>query len=198
MLLKLSIFTVIISVPVIIYWLYIRQKMKIDYRRLLSYFLFGSWFGMCGEIFLDTFVNKILQVPIPLWEYRILPIHNATTSWYGPIMWGIAAVCVCFYEHYSRKKVTKFGKLGAILSEAGFLMIAELYFDISGYFLFHEYFFYYFSPEFLHFSALVNVPFWWCGYKMVVKASDALYKKEKLTIPLAIMMIIIVLWGFGQ
>lgn len=194
---KLSIFTCIISLPIIIYWLIIKNKKNIDYRRLLSYFIFGSWFGMCGEIFLDTIINKILQVPIPLWEYRVLPIHNNATSSFGPIMWGIAAVGVCLFQHYNCYEtcLKQLKKWKLFFVEAGFLMLAEMYFDITGYFIFNDYFFYYFSPEFYHFSALVNIPFWWCGYKILVKASDLFYKQEKLNITIASLMIIILIWG---
>lgn len=193
MLFKLFVFTLIIILPLFLYWLFARKKFDIDYRKVFSYFVFASWFGMCGEIFLDTIINRMFQLPIPLWEYRILPIHNASTSSYGPIMWGAAAAYVCFYENYSVKKSMTVGKFGAFMLEAGFLMFAELYFDISGYFLFDEYFFYYFSPEFLHFSALVNIPFWWCGYKVVVKAGELFNRNEKLNIAIAIMMIIVVI-----
>lgn len=191
----LFVFTVIITAPLLVYWLFIRKTTEIDYRLILSYFLFGSWFGMCGEVFIDTLINKFLQVPVPLWEYRILPIHNKITSSYGPVMWGIAAVYVCFFQHYSSKKKLK-NKFAIFLAESSFLMFAELFFDISGYFLFNEYFFYYYSPEFLHFSALVNIPMWWCGYKLMVKAGDAFNRNEKASVPIAVMMVIIVIWGF--
>ena len=194
---KLLIFTVIIAAPGLIYWYFSKDKYDIDKRKLISYFLFGSWFGMCGEVFIDTVINKILHVPVPLWEYRILPIHDKITSSYGPIMWGFAAVCICLYENYSVKTKANMKPVAAFFAESGFLIIAELYFCIAGYFLFDEYFFYYFSPEFLHFSALVNIPLWWCGYKLVVKASEVLYKQEKLNATLAFVMIVIVLWGFG-
>lgn len=194
---KLLIFTVIIAAPGLIYWYFSKDKYDIDKRKLLSYFLFGSWFGMCGEVFIDTVINKILNVPVPLWEYRILPIHDKITSSYGPIMWGFAAVCICLYENYSVKTKANMKSVAAFFAESGFLIIAELYFCITGYFVFDEYFFYYFSPEFLHFSALVNIPLWWCGYKLVVKASEVLYKQEKLNATLAFVMIVIVLWGFG-
>jgi hypothetical protein len=194
--LQMIIFTVIITMPVFLYWLYVRKKYEIDYRKILSYFLFGSWFGMCGEVFIDAFVNKLLQLPIPLWEYRIMPIHNAMTSSYGPIMWGVAAVGICFYQNYSAKKKMKVNKFGEFLIESWFLMFSELFFDITAYFYLGEYFFYYYSPEFLHFSAFVNIPMWWCGYKMIVKVSEAMNRQEKITIPLAIMMIITMIWGF--
>ncbi len=197
MLLKLILFTLIISLPCLSYWLFIRKKLAVDYQLVLSYFIFGSWFGMCGEVFLDTVINQLFQLPIPLWEYRILPIHRASTSSYGPIMWGIASVCVCFFHHYTpQKNSKKRSKIALFLIESGFLMIAELYFDISGYFLFNEYFFYYFSPEFFHFSALVNVPFWWCGYKLIVKAGVLLKDELKFNSLLALLMIVITIWGF--
>src|SRR5690606_5823123 len=166
-------------------------------KLVLSYFIFGSWFGMCGEVWLDTVINQLLKAPIPLWEYRILPIHRASASSYGPIMWGMAAVCVCFFHNYTpQKDRKKRSKFAMFLIESGFLMVAELYFDISGYFIFDEYFFYYFSPEFFHFSALVNVPFWWCGYKMMVKAGKVFRNELKFNLLLAFVMILVVIWGF--
>ncbi len=198
MIAKLALFTIVITVPILFYWFYINKKTTIDYRLLLSYFIFGSWFGMCGEIFIDTAINKLLKIPIPLWEYHITPIHNNATSMYGPIMWAIAAVCVCFFQHYNlyATKIKKLKGWKLFIAEAGFLMLAEIYFNIAGYFIFNDYFFYYFSPEFNHFSALVSIPFWWCGYKVIVKASDLFYKQEKLNFVIAFLMITIIIWGF--
>jgi hypothetical protein len=35
------------------------------------------------------------------------------------------------------------------------------------------------------------MPFWWVGYKMMVKYAQIMYKQEKLNIGLAIMMIVV-------
>lgn len=130
-------------------------------------------------------------------EYHILPIHDKATSSFGPIMWGIAAVGICFFQHYNRKEmqINRLKQWQRIFIEASFLMLAKMYFDCIGYLIFNDYFFYYFSPELYHFSALINIPFWWCGYKIGVKASDLFYKQEKINITIAILMLTILLWS---
>lgn len=192
MIIKLIILTVVIALPLLIYWFVNRKEIEFDNRKIVSYFLLGSWFGMCGEIFLDRGIYAIFHVP--LWEYRILPIHHGFTSYFGPVMWGLAAIYVCFFK-LATEKTPITNRWTLFLSESVFLLTVELFFNGMSYWIFREYFFYYTPPDLGHFSSLVTIPFWWIGFKMIYKASQLLYKNERFNVLLAIMMIVVVLWG---
>lgn len=191
MILKLIFFTILQYIPLYFWYKTLKNKnINVDFRLLISYFIFGSWFGMYGELFLFKFVEFIFNEPI--WEYRTLPIHNGITSSYGPIMWGNAAVYICFHKNYQifNFKIKK-NFLTTFALESGYLLLLELVFNFIAFGLFKDYFFYYFFPDLGHWTSLTNLPFWWVGYQIMVKYSKIMYKEEKINISLAIMLIII-------
>lgn len=189
MIFKLVIFTIAQYIPLFIWHQRLKKKqVNVDWRLVLSYFIFGSWFGMFGELFLFKFIDLIFHAPI--WEYRTLPIHKGITSSYGPIMWGMAAVYICFHKNYQLNP-KKRSLLASFVLESSFLLILELLFNFLAYFMFNEYFFYYFVPDLLHWSSFTNMPFWWVGYQIMVKYAKVMYKQEKLNLAIAIMMVII-------
>ncbi len=187
---KVFIFIIIQFVPLIV-WFYLlkRKNIQVDWRLILSYFAFGSWFGMMGELFLYKIIEWIFHMPI--WEYRTFPVHNGITSSFGPIMWGNAAIYICFHKNYQLFPLKKKNPIKSFLFESGFLLVIEMIFNFVAYFLFNDYFFYYFVPDLWHWSSFTNLPFWWAGYKFIVKFSSLFYKEEKLNISIAILIIVV-------
>ncbi len=190
MILKIILFTLIQFVP-IYFWVFLlkRKQIKVDWRLVISYFIIGSWFGMFGELFLFKLIDWVFNFQI--WEYRTLPIHNGVTSSFGVIMWGNAAIYVCFHKNYQLYIVKKRNIITSFILESGYLLILELIFNFTAYGIFNEYFFYYFVPDLMHWSSFTNMPFWWAGYQIMVKYAKVMYKQEKLNLTIAIMMIVI-------
>lgn len=191
MVLKILFFTFLQLIPLYIWYKLLKKKqIEIDFRLIISYFIFGSWFGMFGELFLFEFVDFIFNEPI--WEYRTLPIHDGITSSYGPIMWGNAAVYICFHKNYQLLNFKlKKNFFTVFVLESGFLLLLELLFNFIAFGIFKDYFFYYFFPDLGHWTSLTNLPFWWIGYQIIVKFSNKMHKEEKLNLALALMLIII-------
>jgi hypothetical protein len=92
---------------------------------------------------------------------------------------------------HSQDKSKKRNVLVDFALEAGFLLVLEILFNLTAYAIFNNYYFYYFVPDLFHWSSFSNMPFWWVGYKMMVKYAQIMYKQEKLNIGLAIMMIVV-------
>lgn len=189
MIYKLLLFTIVHYIPLFVWSQLLKKKqIKVDWRLVLSYFILGSWFGMFGELFLFKIVDWTFHAPI--WEYRLFPIHNGITSSFGPIMWGNAAVYICYHKNYQLKP-KKRSLLASFALESSYLLVFELIFNFLAYFIFNDYFFYYFVPDLWHWSSFTNMPFWWVGYQIMVKYSKVMYKQEKLNLLIAIMMIVI-------
>jgi hypothetical protein len=189
--LKIFVFTIAQYIPLLLWYKLIKNRgISIDWRLVISYFIFGSWFGMFGELFLFKCIEFIFNSPI--WEYRTLPIHNGITSSYGPIMWGNAAIYICFHKNYQLKPSNNKSNLRAFVLESGYLLVLELLFNFLAFVLFQEYFFYYFVPDLGHWTSFTNLPFWWVGYQIIVKYSRVLYKEEKLNLAIAAMLLVIV------
>ncbi len=191
--LKLIIYFLISLIPLFFWYkLAIKKGFKVDLRLILSYFIFGSWFGMYGELFLYKIIDVIFHSPI--WEYRILPIHKQITSSYGPFMWGVASIYICFHHNYSLIQFKNQSKILAFISEAGYLLVLEVIFNVLACFMFNQYFFYYHVPDLWHLTSFTNMPFWWVGYKMVVKYGDLLNGNEKLNAAIAFIMIVVAIF----
>lgn len=187
---KVIFFTVCCIVPLIV-WYFLANKRgdKVEIRLLISCFIFGSWFGMFGELFLYRVIDLIWHQPI--WEYRTMPIHHKITSAYGPIMWGLSSVYICFHHHYNLVKISNLHWAMRIFYEALFLLVLEVLFNFLAYGIFKEYFFYYFVPDLWHWTSLTNLPFWWAGYKMIMKVGKILNHQEKLNLALATVMLVV-------
>lgn len=192
MIYKLFIFIIIQLFPLAI-WLYLlkRKGIKVDWKLIFTYFVFGSWFGMAGELFLNKIIEWFFGMPI--WEYRVLPIHNGVTSSFGPVMWGIATVYVCFHKNYQLYPLKIKNPITLFLLESGYLLVLELVFNFVGFFLFNDYFFYYFVADLWHWSSLTTMPFWWIAYKVAVKYSSVFYNEQKLNIVIAVTLIVALL-----
>lgn len=188
---KLIVFTLLQYIPIYIWCKKLQKRaIVVDWRLIFSYFMIGSWFGMFGELFLFKFVELIFNAPI--WEYRTLPIHNGITSSYGPVMWGNAAIYICFHKNYKLNQLNlKNSKLVDFVLESGYLLMLEVVFNVIAFAIFDDYFFYYFVPDLWHWTSLTNLPFWWVGYQIIVKFSKVFYKEEKLNLAIATMLIII-------
>ena len=191
MVFNVILFTILISL-VGIGWTYYATKkgQQIDYRLMLSYFIFGSWFGMYGELFLFKIIDLIFHSPI--WEYRTMPIHNKITSSFGPIMWGFSAVYIYLHKNHSFYTINEKNKLVSFLHEAGYLLVLELLYNFIAYGIFNDYFFYYHVPDLWHWTSFTNMPFWWVGYKMIVKYGEAMNRKEKLNGAIAVVLLVVV------
>jgi hypothetical protein len=188
--LKIFILTILYLVPLYIWYRILkRRNIVVDIRLILSYFIFGSWFGIFGELFIAKLLGWTLNIAI--WEYRTLPIHHGITSSYGPIMWGITAIYICFYKNYQLSAFVNKSRIMSFVLESFFLLIVELFFNFLAFGIFNEYFFYYFFPDLMHWSSFAALPFWFCGYQVIVKYGEVMYKEEKLNLIIAIMLIII-------
>src|ERR1700685_2392626 len=67
--------------------LLVRKWKKIEIKVAIVYFMTVALVGLYGEVFLDSAYNHFIGHP--LWRYNILPIHNAYTSSFAVIVWGL-------------------------------------------------------------------------------------------------------------
>lgn len=190
-LLKLLFFTLLQYIPLYIWSLSLKRKqIDLNWNLIISYFIFGSWFGIFGEFFIFKIINLFFDMPI--WEYRILPIPSKIVSYYGPIMWGNAAVYICFHKQYHFLNIeSEHSFLKNFVIPSGFLLFLELMFNLLAYAIFNNYFFYYFVPDLGHWTSVTNLPFWWLGYRAINKYCFIMQNENKLNFVLALMFIFI-------
>lgn len=192
MTLKLILINVVkIIVLYLLYYFFIKKReLKINWRLALSFFIIGTWFGIACEIFGDK-IASLFQIKI--WEYRILEIHDGASSLYGPLLWSMMGLYIYIYQNFIDTLIKNKSKFLRFLSESGYLLVLEFIFNLIGYLVFNEYFFYYFAPDLFHLSTFLVLPLWWGYYHVIIRLSSVFYKKEKLNIVLAVLMLVLLL-----
>jgi hypothetical protein len=152
-----------------------KEFKKADIKLALLYFITVGSIGVFGEIFLDTVYNYF--VGNPLWEYRILPIHNGYTSVYAPIVWGIYGFHLYLFHDtlHTKWSITRTRYLALILSVEALLLEAAL--TISSKFLLGDFMYYYFPSDLWHVSSFQNIPFYFICGVIIVKTMRR-FKKD--------------------
>jgi len=143
-----------------------KEFKKIDIKIAILYFVTIGMIGVFGEIFLDTVYSYFIGNP--LWRYNILPVHNAYTSIYAPIVWGIYGFHLYLLHDTFRQKWSINGtlQLALILSFEALLLEAVL--TISSKFLLGDLMYYYYPDDLWHVSSFQNIPFYFiCGLIIV-------------------------------
>ena len=138
------------------------QWKRVEPKLALLYFLTVAMIGIYGEIFLDT-TYKIL-VGHPLWRYQILPIHNAYTSSYAAIIWGLYGFHLYLLHDTmgSKWSIYRTRHLALIFSLEALIMEALV--TISARLLLGKYLYYYLPSDLWHVSSIQNIPFYFiCG-----------------------------------
>lgn len=113
-----------------------------------------SVFGPFGEILVGTLYFNVFGVP--LWQYRILPVHAAYTSMLAPLVWGVGGL-VTFFIHECVLKNKYSTLIHAVLITVELLIVE---FIINGLYLLitDGYIFYYFPGDLRHIVSLQTLP----------------------------------------
>jgi hypothetical protein len=134
----------------------IGRPKKLEFNQTLAYIVAVATVGVFGEIFLDTIYNYF--VGNPLWEYRILPVHNGYTSSYAVVTWGIYG----FYLSMLHDTLSKYNwsilKLALLMSVEA--LFAEAALTVSAKLFLGEFLYYYFPDDLWHISSFQNIPFY--------------------------------------
>jgi hypothetical protein len=133
------------------------KKRKIDYKLLILYISFMAMAGPFGEIVVGTFYESIAG--FPLWQYQILPTHNAYTSLYAPVIWGIAGAFLYYSSEILKVWTTKpkVQKASLIMFET---ILFEATLNLSFLALSGSLIFYYTPGDLWHITSLQTLPFY--------------------------------------
>lgn len=157
--------------------LIVRRWKTIELKRAVLYFLTVALIGVFGEIFLDSTYRFF--VGHPLWRYNILPIHNAYTSYYAVVVWGLYGLHLyLLHDSLSSKwSINKTKHLALIFSVEA--LVAEALLTISSRLLLGKYMYYYLPSDLWHVTSIQNMPFYFiCG--VVILKTLRRFKPEPL------------------
>lgn len=138
----------------------------IDVWTVLLYVTSVALVGVFGEVLLDSVYQSIFSAP--LWQYQILPIHDAYTSYYSPVIWGMYGFylyllhdSLCEYCAHSIVPLAVFISIEAI--------VLELLLNLSHLVIFKQYIFYYLPNGLWHLSAFQVIPFYFIAGLVIAR-----------------------------
>lgn len=143
---------------ILIQRVFIPSFQKIDYKYALLYITTVALLGVFGEVLIDSLF--VIARGEPLWEYHLLPIHNAYTSYYSLCIWGMYGFYLYIFHDFLKGKRSKLSSkhlfiivgVEAILLE---IAINTLYLAIYG-----DYIFYYLPSDLWHLTSVQAIPFY--------------------------------------
>jgi hypothetical protein len=113
--------------------------------------------GPIGEISVGAFYNSVFGHP--LWLYKVLPTHEGYTSYYAPVIWGIAGAGL-----YFAREILGLLKTRRRFVQALFIMLETILFEsllnISFLLFTGGYLFYYTPGDLFHITSLQTLPFY--------------------------------------
>lgn len=153
-----------------------RSFKKINLKLVTVYFMTVALIGVFGEIALDT-VYKFF-VGTPLWRYNILPIHQAYTSSYAIVVWGLYGFHLyLLHDSLGKWSINKTKHLALIFCFEALILESAL--TISARVLLGEYMYYYFPSDLWHVTSVQNIPFYFiCG--LIILKTIKRFKKDPI------------------
>lgn len=153
-----------------------KKHSSVNIQLLLLYILLIAMLGPIGEIFVGTFYNSVFGHP--LWLYRVLPTHEGYTSFYAPVIWGIAGAGLYFAHEILSLFKTKRRFIRALI-----IMFETILFESllnTSFLLFTGgYLFYYTPGDLFHITSLQTLPFYFF-FGFVITDFIKQFKKDPL------------------
>ena len=157
-------------------WFFASSRPQIDVRQLLLYVAFMAMIGPVGEVFVGTLYEAL--VGVPLWQYKILPIHHGYTSLYAPVIWGISGVSLYYLNDIRRVWSHKSKVQKAALSMVETITL-EAALNVSFLLLSGSLIFYYTPGDLWHVTSLQTLPFYF-GLGFIIQSSIKRMRKDTL------------------
>jgi hypothetical protein len=123
--------------------------------------------GVFGEVLLDSLYTAVFGTP--LWQYRVLPIHNAYTSYYSLVIWGMYGFYLyLLHDSLNGRFADSVGLLAVFISVEAIAL--ELLLNLSHLIIFKQYIFYYLPSGLWHLSAFQVIPFYFIAGIVIAKS----------------------------
>ncbi len=154
--LKLLVFSLVWCVVIYSFNSLIAKKfIKIQLRPLITYILTMASLGLFGEIMYGIIYEAIFGSP--LWQYHVLPIHNAYTSVYSLYLWGMVGVHLyLLHTTLKTRSITSTHKLAFIFCIEA--IVLEALVNLSFLAVFGGFIYYYLPNDLWHITSLQTLP----------------------------------------
>jgi hypothetical protein len=164
----------------------IAKRLKvIDFKIALLYISTVVLSGTFGEVFINSIYNFLFNVP--LWEYKLFPIHNAYTSYYSMFIWSMYGFYLYLLHDNLKSNNYPVRTLAVIVSIEA--IILEFLFNLSHLFIFKDYIFYYLPSDIWHLTSLQAIPFYFLAGFVIIKSIKRFKADPWFFIPMNILLV---------
>jgi hypothetical protein len=164
----------------------IAKRLKvIDFKIALLYISTVVLSGTFGEVFINSIYNFLFNVP--LWEYKLFPIHNAYTSYYSMFIWSMYGFYLYLLHDNLKSNNYPVRTLAIIVSIEA--IILEFLFNLSHLFIFKDYIFYYLPSDIWHLTSLQAIPFYFLAGFVIIKSIKRFKADPWFFIPMNILLV---------
>lgn len=147
-----------------------KRLKPIQLPEALLYMSTVAMVGVFGEVLVDSLYNHF--VGVPLWQYHILPIHYAYTSYYSIVIWSLYGFYLyLLHDHLGTYRIHSTKVLAGIISLEA--IVLEILFNTSHLLLYHQYIFYYLPHDLWHVTSLQAIPFYFIAGVVITKSIRA-------------------------
>jgi hypothetical protein len=147
-----------------------RNFKKIELEGALVYISSVTLLGVFGEVLIDSLYAMAFGVP--LWEYRLLPIHHAFTSYYSLAIWSMYG----FYLYLLHDTLN--GRLRSTAAKASVIaleaIVLEILLNVSHLIIFGSYIFYYLPSDLWHVTTIQAVPVYFLAGFFIVRMTRSI------------------------
>lgn len=138
----------------------------INPKQAILHIVAMAMLGLVGEVTIGSLYTYLFHKP--LWNYTVLPIHNAYTSQYAMFLWGIYGFHLyLLHGTLKKRKISSIHQLAFIFCLEAILIEAcvNITFRLS----FGRYIYYYFPSDLWHFTSVQTLPFYLAaGYVIIM------------------------------
>lgn len=179
-----------IAILAMIYFLFAKNH-QINFRHLALYISFMAMLGPVGEIFVGTFYEAV--VGQPLWQYNVFPTHNAYTSLYAPVIWGLSGAYLYFTHEVLRVwwKKPKLQKASVYMLET---IVAEVLLNVTFLLLSGGLLFYYLPADLWHVTSLQTLPFYFVLGVVILASMKRLKDHALFSSAMCISLLLVVVY----
>lgn len=142
-----------------------REFKRVHPTRALAYISSVVLLGVFGEVLIDSLYDALFGVP--LWEYRLLPLHNAYTSYYSLVIWSMYGFYLYLLHDSLNNHVRSSRVLAIVISVEAILL--EILLNVSHLLIFGQYVFYYFPNDLWHVTSIQAIPVYFLAGLFIVR-----------------------------
>lgn len=164
----------------------VAKKFKsINPKEAFLYITTVAMLGVIAEVVIGNLYFTLFGSP--LWNYTVLPLHDAYTSLYAPFLWGIYGFQIyLIHDTFESKGITSLAFLIPFICIEAILFEAIV--NLSFLVIFEQFLYYYYPSDLFHLTSVQTLPFYLLAGFVITGVLNYMRKRKRIAILLNIIV----------